>query len=285
MSIIIYGAERNCAHQNDDNRRMLSARYMYVGLFTQKSPSFYREQRPRSFYASPKMESRRRRAKIYFAARRDLVFVGGKKKRKKWKERQRSYIFSGKSNAREDARSDKKRVFSLSLSFSSLRASCETCESSSSCRWNRPRQVHRDTPACAFERCARLHVRSVTHAHIWEGKTDEYVLETQALSFPGNYGWMREEKVTWAKERYREDDTHRGRKPSACFFMRELLFSTVTLPRHLSFCISSFLSLSRSPLLFTLLNIPFLAKCIKATWKLAIIYIKHFFSILFLIIV
>lgn len=180
---------------------MLSARYIHVGLFTQKSPSFYREQRPCSFYANPKMVSATQSVDISRrAARSRFRRNEGKKKRKKWKERQGPYIFSG--NAREkthDNRIKSTRSLSLSLVVACFMRNPRVVIVVSM----KPRQVHRDTPACAFERRARPHVRSVTHAR--EGNRRIRSWNTSSISPEITSRWERKRLREWEGDR--ENDT------------------------------------------------------------------------------
>lgn len=86
-SIIIYRAERNYARRNDDNRRMLSAQYIYTRRYIYTKISVILPGTKAALVLrEPEVESRRRRAEIYLATRRDFVFVGARREKKEEKE-------------------------------------------------------------------------------------------------------------------------------------------------------------------------------------------------------
>lgn len=97
MSIIIYGAERSHARWNDDNRRMLSARYIHMlGYLHKNLRHFTAGTKAALVLCEPEVESRRRKAKIYLAAR----FRFRRNERRKKGKEQKGYIFSEKGVTR-----------------------------------------------------------------------------------------------------------------------------------------------------------------------------------------
>lgn len=247
------------ARRNDDNRRMLSAWYIYTrDIYTKISVILPGTKAALVLYEL-QVEFRRRRARIYLAAR--FRFRRHEKEEKRGKKQgEKQAIFSTrKSNAGNTReRSDKKGA------LSSLVA-CFLRNSQSSSSMKRPRKVHREylrawyTNTSVHPRDTHVRKDEAWHTHV----RDECVLEMWTL-FPRELRVDTREEREQTRKRKKENDkaNERGRereegKRSACFCVKELFF-------HFSHPRSTLFSLRTS--FFTilyLLNVPFLAKYTK----------------------
>lgn len=157
--------------------------YTHVGIFTQKSPSFYREQSPRSFCASLKLRSEVSATRSGDISRRAARFRfrrhERRRKKKGKKQAEGQTIFSTrKGNMGNAAGTVGWKGLSLSLALSSLRASCET-HTNRHRRWSARAKCIEYTSARVHPRDTHVRTSEAWHTHV----RDECVLEMRAL-FP-----------------------------------------------------------------------------------------------------